>query len=137
MIDNRYITITKDDPAYPFLQVVSNRKNNDVIKTAAALFDLLHTLHKTSTQNRPPLNGSSRFVISENIGISKGLISQYLTVHKKIQSQKVKQEIISNHIGILKAYPLSKIRGKNQEETEKLQLQKIEMLKSAREKQMS
>lgn len=124
------IQILKDDPAYPFLDTLQHRREKglDVITIADTFHNLLSTLHRTSAKNRPLLNGNSRKIVIEHLGVTKGMLSQYMTIAKNIQSQQVKQEIKNHQIWLIDAYYLSKVRGKNQEETEKLQLKAIQKI---------
>lgn len=118
------ITLTKDDAALPFFNKLENRKSMNIIETADTIKSLISVLYSTSTACRPILNGSSTQFVAEQLGISRSMISQYISI-SSIQSQRVKQMLSINCDSIGRAYYISRIKGKSYPEIETLQLQEI------------
>lgn len=114
-----------NDPAYPLFVALQNRNRLSPIERADKSYELLYTLHKTSSEHRPLMNENSRAFIIQNLKISKSLLSQYLTIHKNIVSPLVKAEMQRTALAVHFTYLVSLIRGKNAAETEILQLAKI------------
>lgn len=96
------------------------RRNVSPVEIADLFYEALNTLHTTSTKGRPPLNGTSFSYLASKLGISKGMISQYMGLREL--SPIVKKEIIKNKLGLVKAYRVSR------EKTEPEQLQTIQMI---------
>ncbi len=117
--------LLNDDPTYPLFIELKERSRLTPIERADKSYELLLMLHKTSSTHRPFLNGNSRTFMVENLGISKSLLSQYLSVHKNIISQKVKEEMKRTALAVRFTYLVSLVRGKNAYETEILQLAKV------------
>lgn len=116
------------DPADVVISRISlglQRRNILPVEIADLFHEALNALRTTSTKGRPPLNGTSFSYLASKLGISKGMISQYMSLREF--SPKVKEEIIKNKFGLVKSYRLSRISGSNPEETESLQLQSIRM----------
>jgi predicted transcriptional regulator len=124
MINN--YTLLKDDPTYPLFQELRNRKKLSPIERADKCYELFILLHRTSSSQRPTLNGNSRSFMIKNLGISKSLLSQYLSTHKNISSLKVREEMKKTALAVRFSYLVSLVRGKNLSETEMLQLAKIQ-----------
>ena len=118
-------SLSNTDPTFPLFQELQNRSKLTPIERADKSYELFIMLHKTSSEQRPILNGNSRKFIVDNLGISKSLLSQYISIHKNITSQKVKEEMQRTALAVRFSYLVSSIRGKNQAETEILQLAKI------------
>ena len=125
MIEKLY-ALSNDDPAFPLFQELQNRNKLTPIERADKSFELFMTLHKTSSTQRPILNGNSRTFILQNLKISKSLLSQYLSIHKNIISPIVKEEMQRTALAVRFSYLVSSVRGKNAAETEMLQLAKIQ-----------
>lgn len=118
--------LTTNDPTYPLFQELKSRKKLSPIERAEKSYELFILLHKTSNEFRPALNGNTRAFIVEHLGISKSLLSQYLSIHKNITSDKVKDAMDRKALAVRFSYLVSTVRGKNAAETELLQLEKIE-----------
>jgi len=114
-----------EDPTYPLFKELKERSRLTPIERADKSYELLLALHKTSSTQRPLLNGNSRNFMVENLGISKSLLSQYLSIHKNITSPKVKSAMKKTALAVRFTYLVSLVRGKNASETEVLQLAKI------------
>jgi hypothetical protein len=121
-------TLTSTDPTYPLFMELQDRSKLNPIERADKSYKLLLALHKTSSEQRPIMNGNSRKFMTENLRISKSLLSQYLSIHKNISSSIVKEEIYKTFLSVRFSYLVSLIRGKNATETELLQLAKIHEL---------
>lgn len=120
--------LTENDPTYPLFLELQKRGRLNPIEKADKTFELFIALHKTEAEHRKPLNGGCRAFIIQNLGISKALLSQYLSIHNKIKSEKVKQRILEAALSGIHAYRVSAVCGKNATETESIQLAKIEEL---------
>lgn len=121
MLDNT-ITLSNDDPTLHLFEELRNRAKLSPIERADKTYELLVMLHKTSSTNRPQLNGNSRAFMVANTNMSKSLISQYLSIHKNITSQLVREAVIRCALAVRFTYLVSLVRGKNAAETEILQL---------------
>lgn len=120
--------LTNNDPTYPLFKELRERSRLSPIARAEKTFELFILLHKTNSENRPPLNGNARTFIVENLNISKSLLSQYLSINNNIVSQKVRESMQYCALGVHPSYLVSIVRGKNAVETEFLQLAKIHEL---------
>ena len=74
------LILTKDDPTYHLFQELRDRNRLTPIERAEKSYELLLMLHKTSGTHRPIMNGNSRRFMTENIGISKALLSLKKTI---------------------------------------------------------
>jgi len=117
--------LLNNDPTYPLFIELKERNRLTPIERADKSYELLLALHKTSSTQRPLLNGNSRSFIIENLGISKSLLSQYLSIHKNITSLKVKEAMQRTALAVRFTYLVSLVHGKNSSETEILQLEKV------------
>lgn len=118
------IQLLKEDNASPFFIKLMNRDKMNVVEVADTMKELVNVLHNTSTTIRPQMNGSSQQFIAKQLGLSKSLISQYLSI-AGIQSESVKQLLATGHSSISKAYYISRIRGKTLQEIESMQISEI------------
>lgn len=124
MTENTY-TLSNDDPTYSLFTELRDREMLSPIQRADKTYKILLMLHKTSSTARPIMNGNSRTFMMKHIGISKSLLSQYLTVHKNITSPLVREAINKTALAVRFTYLVSLVRGKNAAETEMLQLAKV------------
>lgn len=118
------IQLTNNDAALPYFTKLNHRDRLSVVETADTMKGLVDTLHVTSTPTRPMLNGSSIQFIADQLGISKSLISQLLSIGG-IRSRNVKQALAISNASINKAYYISRIKGKSFPEIETLQMAEI------------
>lgn len=118
------IQLLKDDAAFPYFSTLMRRDKINMIEVADTMKDLVDVLHTTSTAERPVLNGSSQQFIAEQLGISKSLVSQYLSI-AGIRSPAVKQSLVITNASINKAYYISRIKAKSFPEIETAQMAEI------------
>ena len=95
--------IQNDDAALPYFVKLNQRDRMSIMEIANTIKQLVEVLHVTSTPTRPALDGSSNQFMADQLGMSRSLISQYLSI-ANIRSQTVKSALVISGANLSKAY---------------------------------
>ncbi len=105
------------------LDAFKNRREMNIIDVSEVISKLITTLNVDHDCGRPKDYSISGGHLGEILGIGKGVVSQYMSVHN--MPVETKRFLKDYNLSLINAYHVSRTKGKDEAETIKLQKQII------------